>query len=188
MTGIAVAVAVVVTLAVVFGPVGRVYSPASPVGNPHPLFEWFNASFQGCCFGAGVNRSAIAALPVVPNGTAVVSLFGSFEVDAWMKLTNGLLTESGNCANSFSPRGACDVYVGLWTSRAWAAYASGGPLDPLWCYPGNGTACQNISGGYVSTPNLNTLDGQSSEIVVWNVDTYLLNGDYQFDVYTSQPR
>jgi hypothetical protein len=188
LTGIAVIVALVVSMTVAVTPVAHEILPGPSGVNPRPLFEWFNSSFQGCCFGAGVNRSVVATLPTVPNGTAVISVFGSFGVTSWMKLNHSLIVESGNCAEPFSPRGACDLYVGIWTPAAWRSYANGGPLDPMWCYPGNGSACQNISGGYVSTPNLSVLDGVSWEIVVWNVDTYLLNGQYQFDVYTSLPR
>jgi hypothetical protein len=183
---VAAIVAVVVSLVVAVSPAGPVSWATPPTSGPRPLFEWFNASFQGCCFGAGVNDSAIAPLPTVPNGTQTVSVFGSFGVTSWIKLDDGLVVESGNCANSFSPRGACDIYVGIWTPTAWRAYVAGGPLDPLWCFPGNGS-CQNISGGYLSSPNLRTLDGLACELVVWNVDTYRLGGTYQVQVYTSQP-
>jgi hypothetical protein len=123
----------------------------------------------------------------VPDGTAVFSVIGSFGVKSWMKLDDGLLTESGVCSGSFSPPGACNVYVGIWSPAAWKAYTNGGPLDPLWCFSSNDSGCQNVSGAYVSSPNLEAFDGVSCELVVWNVASFQLSGEYQFGVYTNLP-
>lgn len=183
--GAAALIAAVVTLTVLVLPVAHDIAPAPRGSAPHPLSEWFNVSFEGCCFASGVPKASIAPLPTVPNGTDAVYVSGSFGVNAWMKLNHSLLSESGNCANSFSPRGACDVFVAVWSPAAWETYAGGGPLAPLWCYPGNGSPCQNVSGGYVYSPNLSGFDGQPWQLVIWNVDTYLLGGSYQFHVYTS---
>jgi len=186
VTGMAILVAAVVSLTVVIVPIGPAAFPHSHGVAPKPLTEFYNASFQGCCFAAGIAHAAIAPLRPAPNGTSSVYLSGSFGVEAWMKLNNSLIIETGNCANSFSPRGACDLFVGVWTPTSWLSFVAGGPLDPLWCFPGNGTNCQNVSGGYVYTPNLSHFDGQGLEVVLWNLDTYRLDGSYSFQMLTSE--
>ena len=140
----------------------------------------------GCCFGAGLNQSVVAPFPAVPNGTSVISIFGDVGVTTWERVADRLITEVGQCANSFSPPGACNVYVGIWAPAAWSAYVAGGPLDPLWCYSA-GATCLNFSGGSLSSPNLQTLDGVHGEIVIWNLAPYQLVGQYEVDIYTSVP-
>jgi hypothetical protein len=187
LIAVAAVVAITVTLVVFAIPsgVGFLNGPDNGV-NPHPLSEWFNTTFQGCCFGAGLNQSVVAPFPAVPNGTSVISIFGDVGVTTWERVADRLITEVGQCANSFSPPGACNVYVGIWAPAAWSAYVAGGPLDPLWCYSA-GATCLNFSGGSLSSPNLQTLDGVHGEIVIWNLAPYQLVGQYEVDIYTSVP-
>ncbi|HEV2429560.1 MAG TPA: hypothetical protein VGV64_06935 [Thermoplasmata archaeon] len=160
--------------------------PSAPGQSPADVNVWSKASYQGE-FVRGMNQTAPIRVPEIPGGTGTVYVDASLSTDSWILYTNGLFNQSGNCANSFSPPGACNVFVGIWTAASWAAYTRGGPMDPLWCFPGGGGPCQNVSGGSFVTPNLPSLAGLGWEIHVWNLDPYALSGSYTFTVYASAP-
>lgn len=152
-------------------------------GNPNARAIW-GSGFNGCCFDDGIRNPSITTPPVVPNGTSVLYLVGSVSVTSWTRF-NGTGNATGECNNVTGPAGACDVYIAIWTSDAWNSYASGGPLQPFWCYTGNGSACANVSEASFTTPSLSALEGQSWEIVIWNIQMYGLIGSLSFTLYGS---
>ncbi|MCI4347335.1 MAG: hypothetical protein L3J97_01785 [Thermoplasmata archaeon] len=153
---------------------------------PPQLYVWAKPNYQGP-FAGGIGNSSVLPVRELPTGTATTYVDGTLGTVAWVLYTNGLFNRSGNCDTSFSPPGACNVFVGIWTPAAWFAYAHGGSLDPLWCYPGMGEGCSNVSGGELTTPNLSAFDGTGWEIVIWNLLPYSLSGSYVFTVYSSEP-
>ena len=179
--------AAVTVLLVGLGVPGVPGSPsASPSTGPSTLSVWDEASYQGDLLG-GVNRSVVISVPPLPSENPTVYVDGSFSMLSSTYYTHGLFNESGVCANSFSLANACAVYFGVWTNAAWSAYLQGGPMDPVWCFPGNSPGCANASVGELGTPNLNSLDGTGWQIVLWNLGSFELSGTYQFTVYASAP-
>jgi hypothetical protein len=189
-TRLLVAVAGVVALSVilvslVFSEIGP-WPPGGSGADPSFANVWDQANYEGDLAG-GVNQSVEVLVPPVPSSSAPVYVDGSFNIVSWSWYQNGSFHAGGACAEPFARSGACDVYVGIWTPAAWTAYTRGGPMAPLWCYPGDSAGCTNVSGGDFGTPNLGALDGQGWEIVLWNVAAYHLSGTYDFTVYTGAP-
>ncbi len=119
-TIIAVIVCAGIASAIVVAPL---VDPASPAGGAR---SWWSSSFSGCCFDDGIRNAAIATSPVVHFGTSTLYLVGSLSVSGWTRW-NGTANATGNCPSATGPAGACDVYIAIWTSAAWTAYAAGGP-------------------------------------------------------------
>lgn len=159
---------------------------SSPSTGPNTLAVWSQSSYEGDLLG-GLNSSVVISVPALPMGDPTVYVDGSFSMLSWTRLHHGLFNESGVCANTFSPAGACAVYVGIWTASGWSEYRHGGPMAPIWCYPGNSPGCLNSSAGELGTPNLNQFDGTPLKIVVWNLESFQLSGSYQFAVYSGAP-
>jgi len=186
VVALSVVLAVSVGLTSYYIPEGVAPRPNPGASGPAQLYTWSQPNYEGPMAG-GVPHAMVLRVPVLPNGTTSVYVDGTFGTISWILLTNGYFNRSGNCGNSFSPAGACDLYVGIWTPPAWASYASGGPGTPIWCFPGVSEGCLNVSSASFDTPNLSSLDGTGWEIVLWNVATYDLSGSFLFTVYSSSP-
>lgn len=178
-----------VALAVILVGIGLPGGPASPSASPSTspanLAVWDQASYQGDLLG-GVNHSVVVSVPPLPAKNPTLYVDGSFTMLSWIRFSHGVFNESGVCANSFSPPDACSVYLGVWTDSAWSAYLDGGPMSPVWCFPGNLPGCSNASIGELGTPNLSLLDGTGWQIVIWNLAPFELSGTYQFTVYAGE--
>jgi len=154
-------------------------------GNKPATHPAWASAFDGCCFDAGKHNPAIVSPPTIHTGTSILYLEGSLSILSWTHF-NGTGNDTGTCNPPEGPAGVCDAYVGVWTPSAWNAYASGGAMDPAWCYPGNGTACVAVNNATFTSTSLTSLEGQPFEIVVWNIQAYGLAGSYSFTLYASQ--
>ncbi len=159
-------------------------TPSNPSTGPTLLFVWHQASYQGDMLG-GVNHSVVIAVPTPPDHDPTVYVDGSFSMLSWTSYRDGIFNESGVCANSFTPANTCGVYAGIWTASGWSSYLAGGPMVPLWCFPGSSANCSNATGALLETPNLHQYNNADWEIVIWNVGSVVLSGNYQFTVYSS---
>ncbi len=177
----AIAVALSVILVAVFLP-GAVPSPAAPGAAPPLLRVWDVASYQGPLAG-GVNQSVEIPVAPLPMATPDVYMDGSFSMTSWSLYDQGVFHEGGTCDAAFFTAGPCNLFVGIFTPGAWQEYRAGGPLAPIWCFPGGANACGNASGAEVGTPNLSSYDGSGFDIVMWNLANYTLSGSYAFTVY-----
>jgi len=155
-----------------------------PSGQSGGIRPSWSSNFNGCCFDDGIRNAAITTPPIVHTGTSTLYLVGSVSVGGWTRW-NGTANVTGNCPAADGPAGACDVYVAIWSPAAWNAYAAGGPMSPFWCYRGNTSECTNVSSAYFTTPSLVALEGQTWDIVIWNVQPYGLIGNYSFTTYVS---
>ncbi len=181
---LAIAVALSVILVAEAFPYGQFSGVGAPGGaGPTPLTVWAQRSYQGELAG-GVDQAVVLPVPPVPSAAAAVYVDGSFSMLTYSLVENGTFRQGGSCAALFANPDACNVYLGVWSPGAWAAYTAGGALDPVWCFPGSGSGCGNISGAEFDTPNLRSLDGAGWEIVIWNLATYDLSGSYSVTVYS----
>lgn len=182
-----IAAATIVALSVLLPTVLSPDFPAStaPTGAPAPrTYVWSSPNYDGP-IGGGLGAAVVIPIAPLPNGTSNVYVDGSFRMVSWILLTDGLFNRSGACDVSFSPAGACDLYVALWEAPAWHAYLAGEAAQPIWCYPNGAGPCLNASSGSVATPNLSSFDGAGWAITIWNVEPYELSGSYSFTVYSS---
>ncbi|HYB78534.1 MAG TPA: hypothetical protein VEG66_02085 [Thermoplasmata archaeon] len=142
----------------------------------------WGTEFNGCCFDDGLRNAAILSVPTVPNGTSILYLVGSLSISSWTHF-NGTSNVTGTCLPPTGPVGVCDAYVGIWTPNRWGSYAAGGPMDPFWCYPGNGSMCSAVNNASFTSPSLTPLEGQPFEVVIWNTQFYGLMGSYSLTLY-----
>ena len=155
--------------------------PSSGSSNVRP---WWSSGFSGCCFDDGIRNAATFVPPIVHTNTSTLYVVGSVNVASWTRF-NGTANVTASCSNTPTPPGACDVFVGVWTPAAWAIYAAGGPLAPAWCYSANGSVCANASSMSFTTTSLVSLEGESWEVVVWNIEPYGLMGNISLQAYVS---
>lgn len=144
----------------------------------------WNSSFNGCCFDAGLQNPAILSGPTIPSGTSVAYLNVSLSVTSWTHFT-GTGNATGGCSPPVGPVGACDVYIGVWTPTAWNAYQYGGPLSPFWCFTTNSSTCTATSAATFTSSSLIPLEGQTWEVVIWNLQSYGLSGTYSVSLLVS---
>ena len=153
-------------------------------GNAMARPGW-STGFNGCCFDDGVRNAAVNEPPTVHTGTSILYLGGSLSVESWTHF-NGTGNVTGTCTPPTGPVGACDAYIGVWTPLAWDSYVTGGPMNPFWCYTGNGSSCVAVSNATFNSSSLTSLEGQPFVVVIWNTMTYGLVGSYTLALYVSQ--
>jgi hypothetical protein len=144
----------------------------------------WSAGFNGCCFDDGVRNAAVLSPPTIHTGTSVLYLGGSLSIQSWTHF-NGTGNDTGTCAPPTGPAGACDAYVGIWTPSAWDAFVAGGPMQPFWCYPGNGSSCVAVNSASFNSSSLTSLEGAPFDIVIWNNMSYGLMGSFTVTLYVS---
>lgn len=171
--------AIAITVSVLAVALPAYLSPASPSTGSSPPHVKIGATWSELGdYGVGIANAMILGPITVPAGTAPVGFQGNVTTLSWHRFVNGTGYVSGSCGASLPAPGACNIFLGVWTPTAWAAYAAGGSASPIWCDTAAGTSspCVNSSTIQFSTGDQSAYDGVPWEIVVWNLVPWGLYG------------
>jgi hypothetical protein len=142
---------------------------------PVPVYTGWSWGEQGY-YGVGLANAVVLGPIMNPPGYTFVDVRGNISTVSWHRYQGGVENSTGSCSVPTPAPGVCNVYVGIWTTTAWAAYASGESATPLWCYSTGGSGCTNATAFSFTSSNLASSGSAGWVVVIWNVVPWGLYG------------